>query len=286
MPCGLIHSFRPALHGVRRSATLFPEIDDAKSGDRRRFLRISVTPESGDRRRFAPASPRPAGLPDPLTTRAELLNHVLITSLRRRLWITRRRNLGPEGSALRAPALRPPWLRPTLTRGLAGASLRPQHPKGGFAAFWTSASPHRRRQETRPIRVPVRAVATLGAKLTREGGACGANPHLHGKPLPVSHPAPSARSFAEAGLPAGGFPDNGTRADAVAPVSQQRGRESGIHSETGPARRQRRPETSHFCATAGGKEGRREVRGCAKTVPAAPWRRFLRQASWPSESIP
>jgi hypothetical protein len=223
MPCGLIHSFRPALHGLRRSATFFPEIGDAKSGDRRRFFRRSATPESGDRRRFAPASPRPARLSAPLTTRAELLNHVLITSLRRRLWITRRRSFGPKSSALRAPALRRPWLRPTLTRGLAGASLRPQHPKGGFAALWTSASTYRRLQETRPLRLPVRAVAPLGAELAREGSACGADPHFHGKPLPVSHPAPSARNFAEAGLPAGSFIDNGARVDAAAPTSQQRG---------------------------------------------------------------
>jgi hypothetical protein len=183
-------------------------------------------------------------------------------------------------SALRAPALRHPWLRPTLTRGLAGASLRPQPPKGGFAAFWTSASPYRRRQETRPIRLPVRAVATLGAKLTREGSACGANSHFHGKPLPVSHPAPSARNFAEAGIPAGSFIDNGARADAVAPVGQQRGRErKSLGNRAGKA--SERPEKSHFRATI-----EKKGRGCAKTVPTAPWRRFSQQASRPSESIP
>jgi hypothetical protein len=154
-------------------------------------------------------------------------------------------------------------------RGLLDQRIAVSPPPGNQAA----SSPCTRRRYARRRTYPGRK------RLRRQS-------HFHGKPLPVSHPTPSARSFAEAGIPAGSFPDNGARADAVAPVSQQRGMESGIHSETGPARRQRRPETSHFCATAGGKEGRREVRGCAKTVPAAPWRRFSRQASWPSESIP
>jgi hypothetical protein len=40
----------------------------------------------------------------------------------------------------------------------------------------------------------------------------GAKPIFHGEPLPAPHPAPSARIHAEAGLPAGGYFDNGARA--------------------------------------------------------------------------
>jgi hypothetical protein len=56
--------------------------------------------------------------------------------------------------------------------------------------------------------------------------------------LPVSHPAPSARNFAEAGIPAGSVIDNGARADAAAPTSQQRGG-SECHPKTGPLRHRR-----------------------------------------------
>jgi hypothetical protein len=65
--------------------------------------------------------------------------------------------------------------------------------------LWTSASP-----DGNPWHHP---------EVSEDAEApAGANPIFHGKPLPVSHPAPSASRNAEAGIPAGGYFDNGARA--------------------------------------------------------------------------
>jgi hypothetical protein len=79
--------------------------------------------------------------------------------------------------------------------------MSPQNPKGGSANHFSLPHRYTHPQNKTEISASLNTPSLRVAQnLPIKGSTYGAPHTFHGKPLPVSHPTPSARKYAEAGV--------------------------------------------------------------------------------------